>query len=104
VLLVVPAEMRACLAAARVAATLAPHTDAVQVVVRDPGRIRPRQIGQSLRLPVAGALHSEREIPGKLERGRGPAHTGRGSLVELCHRILGGVGLGPHRPEAGAAA
>nr|BFE64087.1 septum formation initiator [Dactylosporangium thailandense] len=104
VLLVVPAEMRACMAAARVAATLAPHTDAVQIVVRDPGQVRPRQIGDVLRLPVAGALHSERELPARLERGGGPAHDRRGSLVALCRHILGGVGLGPVSPEAGAAA
>ncbi|WP_426509289.1 septum site-determining protein Ssd [Dactylosporangium sp. McL0621] len=103
VLLVVPAEMRACMAAARVAATIAPHTDAVQVVVRDPGEVRRRQIEAVLRLPVAGELHSEGGLPGRVDRGAGPPGR-RGSLVALCRHILGGVGLGPVSPEAGAAA
>ncbi|WP_425516517.1 septum site-determining protein Ssd [Dactylosporangium vinaceum] len=103
VLLVVPAEQRACMAAARVAATIAPHTGAVQVVVRDPGPLQPQGVGAGLRLPVAGLLRSERELPAQLERGGG-LRTRYGHLDGLCQQILDGLGLGPVRPEAGAAA
>ncbi|MFI5915527.1 septum site-determining protein Ssd [Dactylosporangium sp. NPDC051541] len=103
VLLVVPAETRACVAAARVAATIAPHSSATQIVVRDPLQMRSEHIGEVLRLPVAGDLRSERDLPGRLERGKGP-QTKSGHLVGLCHQILDGLGLGPVSPEAGAAA
>ena len=95
VLLVVPAELRACVAAARVAATVAPHTDALQLVVRGPapGRLKTRQIAQSLGLPVAGTLQAESDLPRRLERGAPPAGTGRGPLAALCRRILGDLGL-----------
>ncbi|MGI5246538.1 septum site-determining protein Ssd [Dactylosporangium sp. CA-139066] len=96
VLLVVPAELRACVAAGRVAATLTPHTDALQVVVRGPapGRLRTRHIASTLGLPVAGSVRAERGLARRLERGRPPAAGGRGPLAALCRRILGDVGLG----------
>jgi secretion/DNA translocation related CpaE-like protein len=96
VLLVVPAELRACVAAARVAATLTPHTDALQVVVRGPapGRLRARQVAGSLGLPIAGTLRAEPGLPRRLERGAPPAARGRGPLAALCRRILGDVGVG----------
>ncbi|WP_433213006.1 septum site-determining protein Ssd [Dactylosporangium sp. CS-047395] len=94
VLLVVPAEMRACMAATRVAATLHPHTDAVKLVVRDPGRVPSAQIGKVLRLPVAGDLYSDRTLPHRVDSGDGPPPAGNGSLVQVCRSILGDVGLG----------
>ncbi|MEV6932043.1 septum site-determining protein Ssd [Dactylosporangium sp. NPDC051485] len=101
VLLVVPAELRACVAAARVAATLTPHTDALHVVVRGPapGKLRARHVARSLGLPVAGTLRAERSLPRRLERGAPPAAGGRGPLAALCRRILGDLGL-----KTGAAA
>ncbi|UWP82955.1 CpaE-like family protein [Dactylosporangium fulvum] len=95
VLLIVPAELRACVAAARVAATVTPHTDALHLVVRGPapGRLRTRQIARSLGLPVAGTLRAEADLPRRLERGAPPAGTGRGPLAALCRRILGDLGL-----------
>lgn len=95
VLLVVPAELRACVAAARVAATVTPHTDELQVVVRGPapGRLRTRQIARSLGLPVAGTLRAEPDLPRRLEQGTPPAGNGRGPLAQLCRRIIGDLGL-----------
>jgi secretion/DNA translocation related CpaE-like protein len=95
VLLIVPAELRACVAASRVAASVAPHTDALHLVVRTPapGRLRTRQIARSLGLPVAGTLRAEADLPRRLERGAPPAGTGRGPLAVLCRRILGDIGL-----------
>ncbi|MEV8514414.1 septum site-determining protein Ssd [Dactylosporangium sp. NPDC051484] len=96
VLLVVPAELRACVAAARVAATLTPHTDALHLVVRGPapGRLRTRHIARSLGLPLAGTLRAEPGLPRRLEHGEPPAAGGRGPLAGLCRRILEDVGLG----------
>jgi secretion/DNA translocation related CpaE-like protein len=107
VLLVVPAELRACVAAGRVAATLAPYTDALQVVVRGPapGRLRTRHVARTLGLPIAGSVRAERGLARRLEKGRPPAAGGRGPLAALCRRILGDVGLGHgHSHGHGAAA
>ncbi|WP_432983779.1 septum site-determining protein Ssd [Dactylosporangium sp. CA-233914] len=106
VLLVVPAELRACVAAGRVAETLAPHTDALHVVVRGPapGSLRAKHVARSLRLPVAGTLQAEPALPRDLELGRAPAATGSGPLAGLCRRILADAGLDRSRLAAGAAA
>jgi secretion/DNA translocation related CpaE-like protein len=95
VLLVVPAELRACVAAARVAATVAPHTEALRLVVRGPapGRLRARHIARSLGLPVVGTLRAEHDLPRRLEQGTPPAGDGRGPLAHLCRRIIGDLGL-----------
>ncbi|MET7399256.1 septum site-determining protein Ssd [Dactylosporangium sp. NPDC005572] len=95
VLLVVPAELRACVAASRVAATVAPHTDALHLVVRHPGPggLRTRQIAQSLGLPVAGSLRAEPDLPRRIEAGDPPTGSGRGPLASLCRRILDDLGL-----------
>jgi secretion/DNA translocation related CpaE-like protein len=94
-LLVVPAELRACAAAARVAALASEHTDALSVVVRcpSPGRLKARDISRALGLPTAGTLRSEPELARGIERGDPPAGTGRGALAALCQRLLAGQGL-----------
>ncbi|MFF5230573.1 septum site-determining protein Ssd [Dactylosporangium sp. NPDC000521] len=95
VLLVVPAELRACVAAARVAATVAPHTDELRLVIRGPapGRLRTKDIARSLGVPVAGTLRAEPGLTRRLERGSPPAGDGRGPLAHLCRRIIGDLGL-----------
>ncbi|NJC82034.1 septum site-determining protein minD [Planosporangium mesophilum] len=101
-LLLVPAELRACAAAARVAAVAAAHTSALKVVVRGPapGRLRAREVARALGLPLAGALRPEPEVARELERGQPPAGTGRGPLAALCQRILDGLDLGMREPVA----
>jgi secretion/DNA translocation related CpaE-like protein len=90
VLLVVPAEVRACAAATRVAAAASVHTDALSVVVRgpSPGRLRTREVARALKLPLAGALRAETGLPHLLEKGMPPAGTGRGPLAELCRKLI----------------
>jgi secretion/DNA translocation related CpaE-like protein len=90
VLLVVPAELRACAAAARVAATASVHTAALEVVVRGPapGRLRPREISRALGLPLAGSLRPEPDLARALERGEPPAGSGKGPLAALCRRLI----------------
>jgi secretion/DNA translocation related CpaE-like protein len=89
-LLVVPAELRACAAAARVAAAATAHTASLHVIVRGPapGRLRAREICRALGLPLAGSLRPEPDLARALERGEPPAGSGKGPLAGLCRRLI----------------
>jgi secretion/DNA translocation related CpaE-like protein len=102
-LVVVPAELRATAAAARVAATLAPHCDDLSVVVRGPapGRLKAREVARALGLPLAGTLRPEPGLCQALEHGEAPAADGRGPLAELCGRLITELTAG-RRSEAAA--
>ena len=78
---VVPAELRATAAAARVVAAAAPHCAALSVVVRGPapGRLRATEVARALGLPLAGTLRPEPGLCRGLERGEAPAAAGQGS-------------------------
>lgn len=100
-LLVVPAELRATAAAARVAAVAAPHCANLSVVVRGPapGKLHAREVAEALGVPLAGALRPEPGLPAALERGEAPGGSDRGPLATLCQRLLADL---PH--SAGSAA
>lgn len=86
-LLVVPAEVRAVAAAARVATVVQTHCAALSLVVRGPSQdgLRAREVARTLGLPLAGSLRPE----DSLSAGVGvPGNDGRGSLTELCRRLL----------------
>lgn len=89
-LLVVPADVRAATAAARVAADAADHCGDLRLVVRgpSPGRLSADEIGEALRLPVAGTLRPELGLPATLEGGMPPTASGRGPLATLCRRLV----------------
>jgi secretion/DNA translocation related CpaE-like protein len=89
--LVVPAELRAVAAAARVAADAAPHCPDLSVIVRGPapGGLKPHEVTESLDLPLGGTLRPEPAICRGLERGEAPGSTGRGPLAALCRRLVG---------------
>ncbi|WP_018352262.1 septum site-determining protein Ssd [Longispora albida] len=93
-LLVVPAELRACAAAAQVVLRAGPQRAPMEVVVRlpSPGRLRPKEVARALGLPLAGALRSEPGLAAALEQGTAPASEGRGPLAELCEHLLSGAG------------
>jgi secretion/DNA translocation related CpaE-like protein len=93
VLLVVPAELRAAAAAARVAATVGPHCSEISVVVRGPAPsdLTAADVARALGLPLAGALRPEPGLPRGLEHGDPPASLGRGPLAALCKHILSDV-------------
>lgn len=93
--LVVPAELRACAAAARVAAVAAPHCPSLAAVVRGPapGGLRGPEVAQALGLPLAGTLRPEPGLARGLECGQAPAREGRGPLATLCQRLLRELGL-----------
>ena len=86
-LLVVPAEVRATVAADRVAETVRPHAKDLRVVIRgpSPGGLKPSVIAQSLRLPLAGTIPTDRRLPATLERGD-PLASGR--LSGFCTHFL----------------
>jgi secretion/DNA translocation related CpaE-like protein len=89
-LLVVPAEVRAVAAAARVAAAVAGVTVDLRVVVRGPAPsgLSATLIASSLGLPLAGYLPAEPKLAEALERGEPPAHRGRGPLARFCGAVL----------------
>jgi secretion/DNA translocation related CpaE-like protein len=88
--LVVPAELRAAAAAARVVAAATPHCAALSVVVRGPapGGLKAREIAESLQLPLAAEVRPEPGLARGLERGEAPTSSGRGPLALLCQRLL----------------
>ncbi|MPZ25801.1 MAG: septum site-determining protein minD [Micromonosporaceae bacterium] len=89
-LLVVPAEVRAATAAARVATAAREHCSQLRLVVRgpSPGGLTAEEISRSLGLPVAGSLRPELGLPAALEGGLAPTETGRGPLAALCRRLV----------------
>jgi secretion/DNA translocation related CpaE-like protein len=90
VYLVVPAEIRAAAAAARIAALTRLHCADVALIVRGPtpGRLRARDIADSLHLPLAGTLRPEPALCRSLEQGVAPTSKGRGPLAALCQRLV----------------
>jgi secretion/DNA translocation related CpaE-like protein len=97
VLLVVPAEVRACAAAARVAHAVVPHCRDLRVVIRGPAPagLRSRDLARVLGLPIAGIMRPERGLAAGLERGEVPGGRGTGPLAELCRKLLASLDLGP---------
>ncbi len=89
-LLVVPAEVRACAAASRVARAIRPHCARLSCVVRGPAPagLRSRDLAATLRLPLAGILRAEPGLAAGLERGEAPAADGRGPLAAFCREVL----------------
>ena len=91
-LLVVPAEVRATVAADRVADVARRYTRDLRVVVRgpSPGGLRPTVIAESLRLPLAGVVAADRRLARSIERGEPPG--GNGPVGGFCARFLSGLG------------
>lgn len=90
VLLVVPAEVRATAAAARVAAELTAACADVRVVVRGTvaGGLEPEAVAGALGLPLAGRVRTESSVAAAAERGEPPARRGAGSLGQFAQRFL----------------
>ncbi|RZT83606.1 secretion/DNA translocation related CpaE-like protein [Pseudonocardia sediminis] len=91
--LVVPADLRSCAAAGRVAAVLAEHTRTVEIVVRgpSPGGITAREVSRSVGLPVLTFMRAEPGIEGETEHGKLPG-AGRGALSDAGHAVLDRLG------------
>lgn len=89
-LVVVPAEVRACAAAARVADALSLATQSARVVVRSlrGASLTPDVVAANIGLPLAGVLRSESGLVAALERGEAPACRGRGPAAALSRAVL----------------
>jgi secretion/DNA translocation related CpaE-like protein len=98
--LVVPAELRACAAARRVARIASAHCPSLALVVRGPAPsgIEPAEMATTLGLPLAGSFRSEPRLMRALENGEPPASAGRGPLADLCRSLL--ADLAPRRHRA----
>jgi len=106
-LLVLPAEVRACAAAASVAAMAVSHCRDLRVVVRgpSPAGLSSRDVAKALQLPLAGVLRPEPGLARELERGNLPAAGRRGPLATFCEDFLNHLGeqLRSGRPGPAAA-
>ena len=106
ILLLVPAEVRAVMAADELAAALRNDVTDLRLVVsgHSPGGgITPEVMAQALDLPLAGVVERERKIAASLEEGGIARALRRGPLADLCERLLPTFNLQPHAQEAEAA-
>jgi secretion/DNA translocation related CpaE-like protein len=92
VLLVVPAEVRATAAAARVVAAVerACTPADLRVVVRGPAPsgLSAHVVAAGLGLPLAGHVRADRNLAAALERAQPPGPAGRSPWAAFCHRFL----------------
>lgn len=102
-LLVVPAEVRACAAAAQVAAHASDLVRDVRVVVRGPAPsgLDADVVAEALGLPLAGWLRREPGIASALERGEPPGGGRRGPLASFAASFVASL---PCRSDAGGGA
>jgi secretion/DNA translocation related CpaE-like protein len=105
VLLVVPAEVRAAVAADRVATGLRRHAADVRLVVAGaaPGGLDPGTVAGALGLPLAGTLRHDRRLAMALEHGDVLCLRRRTHVAALCDRLITDLGLLQPRPRGEAA-
>ncbi|WP_127781803.1 septum site-determining protein Ssd [Rhodococcus sp. X156] len=87
--LVVPAEVRACAAAAALVQALGAHGAGLQLVVRGPapGGLRAVDVGQALGLPLLTTMRPQPGLGAALERG-GLSETRRSPLFSAARQVL----------------
>jgi secretion/DNA translocation related CpaE-like protein len=95
-LLVVPAEVRAVVAAERVLRGYRPLAREVSAVVRLPSAsgLTGEEIATALELPLAAELRPEPGIAAALDRGESPVRRPRGPLATTCRALLDRTGSG----------
>ena len=88
--LVVPTEVRAAAAAARVAAAVGGVCGDLRLVTRgpSPSGLSGEEVARALGLPLLAELRPEPGIDAALEHGDAPAQRGRGPLSVACTRLL----------------
>jgi secretion/DNA translocation related CpaE-like protein len=101
--LVVPAEVRACAAAATVVGRVRRYGVALHLVVRGPapGGITPSDVSRALDLPVLAAMRSQPGLGSALDRGAVPGLS-RGPLANAARQVLSAL-EGAGRVLGGAA-
>jgi secretion/DNA translocation related CpaE-like protein len=93
--LVVPAELRAAAAAARVAARVSALCRDVRLVVRGPapGGLSAHEVERAIGLPLAGELRPEPRLARLLEEGSPPGARRGSPLAGLSHALLEVLGV-----------
>ena len=87
--LLVPAELRAVLAARRVVESLRPTAPTPRVVVRSvPGALPSREVARGLDLPLTGELPDEVVVRAAIQTGDPAALLRNTQLAALCEAIL----------------
>jgi secretion/DNA translocation related CpaE-like protein len=88
--LVVPTEVRAAAAAARVAAAVGAVCRDLRLVTRgpSPSGLSGEEVARALGLPLLAELRPEPGLDAALEHGDPPAQRGRGPLSIACTRLL----------------
>ncbi len=92
-LIVVPTQVRAVAAAARVASAVLAHCEQLSVVVRATaaGQIPDGQIAEDLQLRITGRMRAEPRLAVALERGEPPGANPRGPLASMCQQLIAEV-------------
>ncbi|RKS79171.1 secretion/DNA translocation related CpaE-like protein [Actinomadura pelletieri DSM 43383] len=102
--LLVPAEVRATIAADGLATALRRHTTDLRLVVQGPapGGLTPDAVVHALDLPSAGAFERDRRLPAAIDEGDLERACRRGPLTEFCTGVLADLALQPYayREEA----
>ncbi|WP_242908466.1 septum site-determining protein Ssd [Actinomadura terrae] len=103
--LLVPAEVRATVAADGLSTALSRDTADVRLIVQGPapGGLTPEMIARALDLPPAGTFDRDRRLPTALDEGHLPRACRRGPLADFCDRLLTDLSLTPHTHHAEAA-
>ncbi|NKZ03188.1 septum site-determining protein Ssd [Actinomadura latina] len=96
--LLVPAEVRATVAADGLAAALRRDTADLRLVVQGPapGGLTPDAVAQALDLPSAGAFDRDRRLPTATDEGDLERACRRGPLTDFCAKTLADLALQPY--------
>lgn len=92
--LVVPADVRGCYAAARLLPSLTDLGATISLVVRGPapGGVGPEDVGRALDLPVIAAMRPQPGLARSIDAGRGLAGLRRGPLQRAARAVLAAAG------------
>lgn len=100
----VPAEVRATVAADGLAAALRRDTGELRLVVQGPapGGLTPDAVAHALDIPSAGSFDRDRRLPAAIDEGVLERACRRGPLAEFCSGVLADLALQPYayREEA----
>ncbi|MFI0374302.1 septum site-determining protein Ssd [Actinomadura sp. 1N219] len=104
--LLVPAEVRATVAADGLAAALRRHSSDVRLIVQGPapGGLTADAVVHALDLPSAGSFERDRRLPAAVDEGGLERACRRGPLAEFCAGVLADLALQPYAYREEAAA
>ncbi|MES9536912.1 septum site-determining protein Ssd [Actinomadura sp. NPDC000600] len=97
-LLLVPAEVRATVAADGLAAALRRDTPDLRLVIQGPapGGLTPDAIASVLGIPSAGSFDRDRRLPAAVDGGDLERACRRGPLADFCTTVLADLALQPY--------